>query len=194
MDDVDFEARVRGMVKEQEACLFAKRAARLAGDEAGQEKALDRLVSLEFEGLAVLKAKAGQLRVLARVKSRSSNDEKVAQLLLAFGLAAKLSRIWKDVHNENKKAAKFQRVAYEVAGRLDAIDDGRRSALAVFLDGSDTDAKALAASSLLKTMPERCVPILEELKTTERWLNASHIAIAALVMHEMGEESPTRIN
>jgi hypothetical protein len=184
----DFEARILEINKTQQTYFIAALAAKQAGDEAGYEKAMAPLPGLEAEAMGLLKAEGARLTALLRLKRAASDDDKVAQLLEAFALAAKLTRIWDDVYEEQKKSVACQFKGSAAGRRLDEIGEGRRGDLAVFLDGKDPGAKAMAANLLFKMMPERCLSLLEELSQSERWYSAGRIAVAGLCVHRPLEE------
>jgi hypothetical protein len=87
--------------------------------------------------------------------------------------------LWDDVLGEIPAGTRHaQKIFRIVLPALDAI--GRRSDLAKLLDDPDPSVRARAASLLMDTMPDRCVPILKEVYRTQRMLDAGWIAGWAL--------------
>ena len=186
MSETDFEKRVVEMLKAQFAALRDSAAARRAGDIKAEDDAGSRLVQTDREITTLLKSEELRLKMLLKPPADADADTRVAQLLMAFRQGAKLERVWHDLLGDSKAASRVAKRAQKVIPLLDAIGDGRRTALTCFLDDKDADVRASAAAALLKFMPERTVPILEEISRNGKWLSAGNTAMVNLIMYRSG--------
>ncbi len=186
MSEIDFEKRTVELLKAQFAALRDLAAARRADDAAAHANAGSRLVRLDSEIATLLKAESARLRALLKLPANADDEARVAQLLLAFRQGAKLKRVWIDLLGDSRAGSRVAKRAWRVIPLLDAIGDGRRTALACFLDDKDADVRATAAAALLKIMPERAVPILEEISHSGKWLSAGSTAMINLLMYRSG--------
>ncbi|MFZ3358515.1 MAG: hypothetical protein WA177_07115 [Xanthobacteraceae bacterium] len=72
---------------------------------------------------------------------------------------------------------------YTIVEALDAIDPDR-AALATLLDDSDPRVQVFAGAYMIKSMPERVIPILREIQEKEDANSAHFNAYFALLMWE----------
>jgi hypothetical protein len=116
------------------------------------------------------------------VDSATTDDERVACLLRAFDLGAKLSHIYADIMPDENVCNQVMRQTYDIAHRLDGVGSGRRAALKKFLDDPHLDLRAMAAASLPDIMPDRAIPILKEIQETAPGTSAGNVAFTTLTM------------
>jgi hypothetical protein len=163
MFDVDFYEKVRRMAGEQERIYFAAHRAKVAGNEVLREELRDQLVQLDIDQRALLRNAAAKFTSLCKIDPKASDDDKVAQLLQAFSIGAKLVGLWDDAMGSSAVSTRFERRLYTIRTALYAIGSGRLSALSVLLDDGNPDVRVAAAANLLELLPDRCVPVLKAL-------------------------------
>ena len=163
MFDADFDEKVRRIAVEQERIYFAAHRAKVAGNEVLREELRDQLVKQDFEQRDLLRNAAARFASLCKVNPRATDEDKVAQLLQAFSIGAKLVGLWDDAMGNVAISTRFERKLYKVRNSLYAIGGGRLSALSVFLSDDNPNVQVAAAARLMELMPERCVPVLKYL-------------------------------
>jgi hypothetical protein len=141
-----------GMLDSEDRLAQSK--ALLAGIEIFKE--LDRL---KAEGLAAIRA------LLAR-QDTMPDDERSSSLIRGFEFAARLSHTLRDELRDTTGKTKVVRLMNTIADTLDTLGPGR-SALAVLLDNSDAGVRASAGAYLINLMPERVIPIMQEVQKNE---------------------------
>jgi hypothetical protein len=122
------------------------------------------------------------------------HDTKVAQLLTAFRRGCRLARLWNDVFRQDRLASRY---GMKVGRRLHQplAEMGRLGDLAALLDDDDHAVQATAASWLLEDMPERCMPIVQEISEAERRFSyAGSIACGAVDYYELTPDFKKRID
>lgn len=163
MFDPDFDEKVRHIYVQQERVYFAAHRAKVAGNEVLREELRDQLVELDFEQRALLRNASAKFTSLCKIDQKASDDDKVAQLLQAFSIGAKLVGVWDDAMGKPAISARFERKLYKINQVLDTIGFGRAGALGVFLDDKDPNVQVAAAVRLQEYFPERCVRVLKKL-------------------------------
>jgi len=142
-------------------------------DQLAQAKALLRGCEIvkEFERL-----KAEALETITALLNRSdlvTNDEYAASLMRGFEFGAKLADT---LHDEFRDIAdgetKVICLVDKVVKALNAISPGRIR-LAALLDHPDVRVRGLAGSYLIDLMPERVIPVLQQVEQTED-ANSAH--------------------
>jgi hypothetical protein len=157
--------------------------ARHLGDQKTSEAAAVRMVAFNKELMAALKTEGLKYEAELKADPAENEEEKVTRLLTAFARGARLTRIWNDtMHQERIGFCCAKKISKQILPELDALN--RRGDVVIFLDDPDLSVRAKAASWLLDTMPDRCLPILREIDRTERALNAGWIACWALDAYE----------
>jgi len=179
MLDPDFETnlnRLQGKVIES---LRAKGKAILEENQAAIDHAAEQAATHALAARAEMKAEAKRYAADLRIDPAVDDDMKADQLLRAFARGCRLTRLWDDVLGEIPAGTRHsQKIFRIVLPALDAI--GRRGDLAKLLNDPDPSVRARAASLLMDTMPDQCVPILKEVYRTQRMLDAGWIAGWAL--------------
>ena len=143
-------------------------------DHRMQGKALDRGIAivreldrLKAEGLAALAA-------LLKRKDAATNDERIASLIRGFEFGVRLAGTLHDELLDTNGETKVVRLTCAIVTELDAIDPSR-AALAGLLDHSDAGIRASAGAHLIRSMPERVVPILRDIEANEH-ANSAHFS------------------
>lgn len=98
-----------------------------------------------------------------KAKGLSDPNERTAKLLEAFEFCAKTRRIAFDEAADKDSGDAATTHLAEIAGTLDTIPPGRRSALLPFLESDNRGVQVAAAVALLKIAPDRVIPILKEI-------------------------------
>jgi hypothetical protein len=129
-------------------------------------------ITTEFDRL-----KAEGLAAIAALLNRQDTDavtqkERVASLVQGFAFAAKLASTLHDEFRDTDGETEVVRLMLEIVNALDAIDPDR-IALATLLGNSDPRVRAFAGAYLIKSMPERVIPILREIDEKEH-ANSAH--------------------
>ena len=152
-------------------------------DHRMQGQALDRGIAivreldrLKAEGLAALAA-------LLKRKDAATNDERIASLIQGFEFGARLADTLHDELLDTKGETKVVQLMYDIVTELDAIDPGR-AALAGLLDHNDAGVRASAGAHLIRSMPERVVPILRDIEANEHANSAHFKALFSLYRWE----------
>jgi hypothetical protein len=127
-------------------------------------KEFDRL---KAEGLAVIAALLNQQDTGAPTRA-----ERVASLIQGFGFSAKLASTLHDEFRDTDGETEVVRLILEIVNVLDTIDPDR-TALATLLYDGDPRVRAFAGAYLIKSMPERVIPILREIEEQE-YANGAH--------------------
>ncbi len=157
----------------------ARGKARHDGDQAAFDSASEQMVRYALASRAELKAEALRYAADRKVDPSADEDTKVAQLLMAFARGCRLGRLWSDVMAEIPIGSRHVKNIYQIV--LPALDAmGRRADLARLLDEPDPSVRARAASLMKEIVPDRCIPILEDVYRRERMLDAGRIAMWAL--------------
>lgn len=181
----DFEAEIvrlqNEMFKELKNCGIAKR----AGDAEARAAAGDRMYEIELAIRAKMKIQEAALKKLLKPPPKAGHAAKVAQLLDAFRLGAKIMRVWHDVLAEQKRSNRASERTYSVIGVLRSIG-ADRIALEPLLDDPDIDVRAMAADALIEFLPDRVIPMLEVIAKRHPWSSAGWTASFALMMHSTG--------
>jgi hypothetical protein len=179
MLDLDFEANFMKLEQGVSDSYRARAKARHDGNQIAFENASRQMVRYALAARAELKSEALRYAADRKIDPATDEDTKVARLLMAFARGCRLGRLWSDVMAEIPIGSRHVKKIYQfVLPALDAM--GRRADLAKLLDEPDPSVRATAAMLLKEIMPDRCIPILEELARTERMLDAGWIAGWAL--------------
>ena len=143
-------------------------------DRAAQGKALlqgfdiaKELDRLKADGLAAIAALLNRQDAGAVTQA-----ERVASLVQGFAFSAKLASTLHDEFRDTKCETEVVHFMLEIVNALDAIDPDR-IALANLLDDSDPRVRVFAGAYLIKSMPERVIPILREIEEKEH-ANSAH--------------------
>jgi hypothetical protein len=179
MLDLDFEANFMKLEQGVSDSYRARAKAGHDGDQAPFDHASEQMVRYALAARAELKAEALRYAADRKLDPAADEDTKTAQLLMAFARGCRLGRLWSDVMAEIPIGSRHVKKIYQfVLPALDAM--GGRSDLAKLLDEPDPSVRATAAMLLKEMMPDRCIPILEEIYRTEHMLDAGWIAMWAL--------------
>jgi hypothetical protein len=143
-------------------------------DRVAQGNALLRgfQITKEFDRL-----KAEGLAAIAALLNRQDTGaitqaERVASLVQGFAFSAKLASTLHDEFRDTDGETEVVRLMLEIVNALDAINPDR-VALATLLGDSDPRVRAFAGAYLIKSMPERVIPILREIDENEH-ANSAH--------------------
>jgi hypothetical protein len=179
MDLREFENNIN-QLQALEAKSWAEAAkARHLGDTASAQRLTEEMLHYNQATTTAMEAESRKLDAQLKLDPGADDDAKVIQLLDAFVTGAVLSRIWYDTLAEREVSNSFVRkLIFNVVNVLDAM--GRRDDLAKFLTHPDLGVRARAAFFLIDTMPDRCIPLLREIRKTERWLDAGYTALLTL--------------
>jgi len=109
--------------------------------------------------------------------------ERAASLLQGFVFGAKLASTLHDEFRDTKAETEVVQLMAKIVNALDAVDP-ERIALAKLLDDSDPRVQVFAGAHMIKSMPERVIPILREIKEKEDANSAHFNAYFALLMWE----------
>ena len=140
-------------------------------------KEFDRL---KAEGLAAITALLNRQGTDAGTVTQS---ERVGSLLRGFAFGAKLASTLHDEFRDTKTETEVGQLMSQIVNALDAVDP-ERVALAKLLDDSDPRVQVFAGAHMIKSMPERVIPILREIKEKEDANSAHFNAYFALLMWE----------
>jgi len=183
LDDIIDERRIEALMRGLEAVMAELNAATLARDGAAQQPILARMQQIQRQLEAIRIRQDAALTALRDVPETASEDEQVAAWLKAFVFGAKLKHIRSDVMGEDETNNRVARQTYAIAPLLDRIGTGRRAALASLLDHAHPDVRAMAAVCLMKSMPERANPVLDEISRNARGTSAGSTAYWSLSTH-----------
>ena len=154
-------------------------------DRAAQCKALLQGfdIAKEFDRL-----KADGLAALAALLSPHDTGavpqaERAASLLQGFAFGAKLASTLHDEFRDTKTETEVVQLMFKIVNALDVVDP-ERVALAKLLDDSDPRVQVFAGAYMIKSMPERVIPILREIQEKEDANSAHFNAYFALLMWE----------
>lgn len=154
-------------------------------DRAAQGKALLQGfdIAKEFDRL-----KADGLAALAALLSPHDTGavpqaERAASLLQGFAFGAKLASTLHDEFRDTKTETEVVQLMLKIVNALDVVDP-ERVALAKLLDDSDPRVQVFAGAYMIKSMPERVIPILREIQEKEDANSAHFNAYFALLMWE----------
>ena len=185
MIDSEFEQKIVRLQNEETESWRERAKANYAGDRKAADNATLRMIAIDKELMGALRAEGLKFQAELRLKPADDDDAKVNQLLIAFARGIRLSRIWRDViHQARISMCCVGKVFSGVQAVLDTMN--RRGDLAIFLDDPDQAIRSRAASLLLDRMPDRCVPILQEISRKEGGSSAGITAFWALAMYENG--------
>jgi len=185
MIDPEFETTINRLNQGWLGSYQERAKARHADDQKAFDDAGRRMVEFHRELKAELKAEGRKFQAETKLDPTSSDDAKVEQLLTAFARGTRLTRIWRDVMHEVRiSMCCGNKVADKVWAPLKAL--GRRDDLSKFLDDKDQSTRATAASWLVGGMPDRCLPILNEIAKDHMGLAAGLTAYWTLRLWEHG--------
>jgi hypothetical protein len=159
-------------------------------DRFAQGRAMDRGVAI-VRKLEQLKAGAQKTLKSSIVNGVSAPDqERVASLIKAFNVGAKLAAALHDELLDTDGANKIVLLMNDIAAALDATSQGR-SALAQLLDNADSRIRASAGAYLLirNLMPERVVPVLRAIDQRNEGRSADFTAHRALLDWELRQKA-----
>jgi hypothetical protein len=179
MLDLSFETNLMKIQKAEYDNLKAMTKAKREGDEIAYYNAGLQLIANEKTAKAELKAEALRYAKELKVDQTKDDDAKTSQLLKAFARGCRLGRLWGDVMNKIPIGTRHVKKVYQIV--LPALDAmGRRADLAKLLNDPDPSVRGRAASLLKETMPDQCLPVLEDIYRRERFRDAGSIAMWAL--------------
>ncbi len=140
-------------------------------------------IAKEFDRL-----KAEGLAAITALLNRQGADdgthaERVASLLQGFAFGAKLASTLHDEFRDTKTETEVVNLMYTIVEALDTIDPDR-AALATLLDDSDPRVQVFVGAYMIKSMPERVIPILREIQEKEHANSAHFNVYFALLMWE----------
>ena len=183
MDEIIDEQRIESLIQALEQILADLSAAVRVRDGAAQAAALSRMTGVRRELEAIRVSQDTAFAALLDIEPGVNEHEKVDRLLQAFIYGARLKHIRSDVMGEEETSAKVARQTYAIAVRLDAVGPGRRAALLPLLDHAHSNVRAMAAVCLMKSMPERACPVLDEISQSARGTSAGSTAYWSLSTH-----------
>jgi hypothetical protein len=132
-----------------------------------------------------LKREGRKFEAERKIDPAASGDMNASKLLRAFVRGARLTRIWWDIMDQSRISCCCERKVFEISMQLDAM--GRRGDLAQFLDAPDLELRAKAAGCLVAKMPDRCLPVLNEIAGQSKSRCARSSASMALMAYENGD-------
>jgi hypothetical protein len=140
---------------------------------------------LKANGLAALKK-------LLNDGENGSQEERARALVRGFEFGAKLAHALHDQLLDTQGETEVVHLLNSIAQKLDDTKSGRVR-LAVLLDHQDPDVRASAGAYLIKFIPERVLPILEEIENNED-ANSAHFTayFAKLIWERERVARPTR--
>jgi hypothetical protein len=128
-----------------------------------------------------------KLRLLAELKTlkqearaATSTSERVGRLVQAFKFSCNLRGIGYEELDDQETGHEAQRATFELYDQLKAVGPDGQSALVRLLDDPSRDVRASLAVLLLRQMPERAIPVIEEIRRTAPGSDASISAGFAL--------------
>jgi hypothetical protein len=120
---------------------------------------------LKADGLAIIQA-------LLNESGTPSADDRIKTLVHGFEFGARLADTLHDEFRDIDGETNVVRLMDAVVKEINAMGSGR-SALSGLLDHPDAGVRALAGTYLIDLMPERVVPVLEDVKEREN-ANSAH--------------------
>jgi hypothetical protein len=155
-------------------------------DRVAQFKALLAGIEITKE-LDVLKAKGlAAIAVLLNRQDTVTEGERVASLIDGFEFAVKLADTLHDELLDVAGATKVSRLVRPIVEKLDSIGSGR-TAFTALLDHPDARVRASAGAFLLRSMPDRVVPILREIQEKEHG-NSAHFTASNAILYWQHED------
>ncbi len=152
-----------------------------AMDKAAQTRALLQGIEI-VKDLDRLKAESfTALKLLLNQQASMPEEERVATLVRAFVLAAKLKGALTDELSDTPGQHEAVGIQNSVADILDTVGAGNRAALAPLLEDADARVRASAGAYLINLMPDRVLPVLREVEETEHANSAHFTAMNARV-------------
>ncbi|HLG87710.1 MAG TPA: hypothetical protein VKZ79_11005 [Alphaproteobacteria bacterium] len=183
------EAPVEEWAQSLEPLLPEIAAATRANDREAVKKLLMRSLRIRKQIDDYMTAQENELSTLMNVSGLTDDDARVEQLLGAFVLGGRLRHIHYDVLGDEDGRNRVTGKVYEIPRMLDSMTPKRRPALADLLDHPHPDVRAMAAGSLLDLMPERAVPVLEEIHNEFRGTSAGLVALFATMIRDRAAET-----
>lgn len=181
MNDIANEDEIESMMQSLEGMV---REIRETNDIKAQQEIILRMTAIQKKLDSLQASQLAAFSALLNLDGTTNDNERVARLLQAFELGAKLSHIYFDVMPDEDACNKVMRQTYDIAHTLDALGVGLRPALAAFLDHPDLDVRAMAAASLPDIMPDRAIPVLKKIQRKARGTSAGNVAFTTLTMWE----------
>ncbi len=185
MRDTLDEAKIEKMSESLMPDFAAFNEATEKNDDEAHRRILARMVNTQREIDRWLATQAAKMSSALDVSSLRSDEERIAQLLQAFAFGGKLARICTDIIGDAKAGNKAEEQAYGAGHAIKAIDTDGKLPLAVFLDDPDPSVRAIAASLLVEIIPDRALPVLEEIVKVNSTDSAGLTAFWALTMHKI---------
>lgn len=156
-----------------------------APDQKTESEIILKMIPIQREVDAILAdQRAALAALLDRARWTMNEDDQVALFLQAFVFAAQQGHFIHDEIGDVNAYNELVKQREEIAKQLDAIGPGRRAALASLLDHDDPGVREIAATYLLKTMPERALPVLRAVAEDESLFSARMDAAMTLSMYE----------
>jgi len=128
-----------------------------------------------------------KLKLLAELKTlmqeaRATKDiaERISRLVEAFRFSCDLRAIGYEELADQETGDKAQAGTFKLYDQLKAAGPEGHAALVKLLDDPSRDVRSSVAVLLLRQMPERAIPVIEEIERTERGSDASISAGFAL--------------
>lgn len=127
-----------------------------------------------------------KLRLLAELKTliqeaRAGKDagDRIARLIAAFKFAAELRAVGYQELDDKETGDTAQKAKFDLYNQLKSIPEGRAE-LIKLLDDPNVNVRSSVAVLLLRQMPGRAIPVIEEIERTARGTDASFSAGFAL--------------
>jgi hypothetical protein len=159
-------------------------------DRFAQDRAIDRGVAIvrKLEQLKTSALKA--LKSLIAKCASAPDSERMASLIKAFAVGAKLKSALHDELLDTDGEKKIAFLMNDIAAALDTTSQGK-SALAELLDHADVRVRASAGAYLLTNnlIPDRVVPLLRTIEERSEGRSADFTAHWALLDWELKQKA-----
>jgi hypothetical protein len=113
-----------------------------------------------------LKLLAELKTLLQETKAARGTKQRIARLITAFKFAAELRAIGCGDLDDQETGVKAQDAIFDLYDQLKAIAPEGMAALVELLDDPSVPVRASVSVLLLRQMPERAIPIIEEIERT----------------------------
>ena len=154
-----------------------------------QRAVLGALIEDEREAYKRKLELLAKLKILMeRTRTAGQTRQRVSHLIEAFKFAANLRSIGYDELDDKETGDKATDAGIETAKALKAINPKGLSALVGLLDDLSVSVRGFAAVQLLDDIPERAIPVIQEVEETARGSAAGFAAHFGLLQYRSERE------
>jgi hypothetical protein len=149
-----------------------------------QREILQEMAQLRSEQEAIRSnRRAALITAVAAAETAANETQRIAMLLTAFTIAARLNVFASDVMPDLPTQHFAVKREHAIVRAFDSTTMGR-AALLPLLDHTDPGIRISAAVQLRKLFPDRALAVMHEVHETERGTSAGIIALTGLYAHK----------